>query len=533
VDWGCWGLLLLLALPAAAQAPEGKAGVGTGAHLWMKPILEHTPEWYSSDTAGIVASEGVAYATVSKLNLPQHHAPWGKVEARRVSDGGLAWKVFLDDLPFGSPVVLDGHLFQLVGRNNNPGTLSDERADGIVDLDAGTGQLVRRIDLPRGVGGLSGADGFLYAALGRPGTVGGVEVLKVAASTGREVWTSTIPGYAPFTPVPTAARILVNVAGKGTSALDTGTGRLLWSQAGLPVGAPVSDGAFVYVLHIGFPPANPFVQGLEPTTGLALWTTSLPWYEWAPCQMLLADGRLIAYGSDSDSAPGSVHVAALDVAGGQVAWHAQQPETEVGGCDMAASPTAIFLHADHKGGAGVEWALDPKDGTFRWRSDLAVATPVVVDGVLVGLGNVRTRYDLEAPMEWGWLAVDAGAGAPAPPQARFEGPEAIHMQDMVRLEDRSVPGGRPIVAWEWLLTDSQGEQVWLEKTQNFTFRQNYALEEVHVTLTVMDDQYHVDSTTKTYAVLPFVEGQRASSPGLASGLLALAGLAAWSRRKRL
>jgi hypothetical protein len=424
--------------------------------------------------------------------------------------------------------------------------------DLLLAFDLADGHEALRVPLgTHGDSLLRGHDGALYLGLSsrgtRHGANGTVEVRRFDASLGAFAWTRWLAGYAIADLDPLPGQVLVGVAGFGYTSLRVKGGEVAWTVPGAVAGA-ATDGEVAYLSFQAMLPQE--LLAVHSSSGIPLWAALRPWQEARACPPVVAGGLVLLHGFQNgewtENGTAGFHVAAYGALDGREAWRVWVPlhSSWVGpalSCAYAAATRdAFFAAVDADDGGMDEQAFRLTDGRALWSSPHAAGSVVVQDGVLVGLGE-DPLPDLE--WDWGqaaWLALDAGAGVIEGPQPAFSGPTELHRFDVATFTDRTTPGVRPILARHWTLLDADGPEgdaladgfakdFELEGGAYGAASDDGYVQRLNVTLTVMDDQYHVASASRVYRVLPDPP-QQAPPLNVAFLPMALAAMAAWRRR---
>jgi outer membrane protein assembly factor BamB len=238
------------------------ASVGTASVTVVDSTT--TPTVTSALTLTIGANTASIDATAFQIN-PQHN---GAVRfANIVASGALpaapTWSVTLDGTA-SYPVIAGGMVFLTEDVTYNHSEL--------VALNAASGAVVWG---PITINGNSAAtydNGRLIVmsnVVGSSGVMTGYD-----ASTGTQLWTTTLPTQYEFSAPPTASNGIVYVGGSGSGgtlyALNDATGALIWSSSVLN-GDDSSPTVTTSGVYVSYPCVT---QVFNPTTGTSVWSDS-------------------------------------------------------------------------------------------------------------------------------------------------------------------------------------------------------------------------------------------------------------------
>jgi len=235
---------------------------------------------------------------------------------------------------------------------------------------------------------------------------------RVLPNSLTEAWRERIGDAGEFAPVVADGTVFAGGA-DGLFAFDAADGTHRWHR---DVGGVVTDCAAVddrTVLVSEFRDGSHRIRGFDRDDGDERWSLTLDSRAFAPT---VADGR--AYLQLEDGC--------LAIADGEIDWRVEwdpiaYPEYNVRELASVAPSIAPAVMSDHVVAIDQDAivALDPADGTERWRRDLhgSNASPVVVDDTVFGLGlddvvalgpDGEERWRTEAG-RWGSIAADDGA----------------------------------------------------------------------------------------------------------------------------
>lgn len=283
----------------------------------------------------------------------------------------IRW-TFKAGAPIGSQVAVEGRLVYLISTD---GTLH------AVDLDTGK----QRWSAPIG-----------SKVQGSPTIVDGLVVVgasdgahAVSTGDGRVVWTQPKAGAVGGTPAIVGHTAVFASSDLGVTALDTGTGAVLWHHSVTSqndTSVATADGVAVVGFRDGFVLALSLADGSErwrvdTGDGARVGTPTI------------ADGRAYVVTLDGGGA-GSRHLAALDLATGRVLWRIASP-----GDRPTYSPAVADGRAITEGEDGHITALDPVTGTVLWQANapgLVEVVPAVADGIVYGASNGGFVFAVDA-----------------------------------------------------------------------------------------------------------------------------------------
>lgn len=518
----------------------------------MQPLLDSPvgSGWQSFDVAGIIVEDATVYISMAKTNLVGSSAPWGLVEAFDETNGTPLWRTYMDE-PIGAPVIANGRFYTLANasvsqESKNSGSLRDS-ADVLLSLDLSNGAVVSR--MPSGLHGsgtlVKGSEAiFLAGAQWDDAEKGTIQVSRFNPATGRFEWSTHIHGYLVSSvlhlPNQVSEQVLIEVAGMGYTSLRATDGTIAWSLPGVPTGAVASgDLAFLTFQQAW----KQMLTAVYPLAGTPVWSVSRPWQDLQGCPPLLVQDHVVLFGSqDKDSTANKTYASRLvsyRAWDGKEEWHSWQRAGGIYGyyeCRFAtAGDGAIFINVEHPDHIIEAEAVRASDGKELWEAPYSIYPVVEHAGTLLGRGSVPLfrRLPLDRnEYQSGLIALDAGAGSVEPPHSAFVGPDSLHEFDLATFEDRSMPGARPIVARYWSFNGVGETGHPLEDGRDPEFQLGgigyTGISRAVVTLTVMDDQYHVAEVNRTYDLLPPIPPHEAGSASLAGAtvlILVVMGLA--------
>jgi len=367
-----------LAAPLVAQRPTSDA---------LPTILKAYPP---VTAARLLSPESDNWLMIRRTYNGWGYSPLNQITRANVGQLRQVWRVPTDELKVheAAPVVNSGAMF--VSTPNNQ----------VMALDAVTGKLLWRYRRPRPEGVFVLHDTNRGVALyGDKVYYAAAEAVLVAldATTGREVWTTTIADnksayYVTLAPLVAGGKVMVGASGgefgvRGfVAAFDPETGKEQWRTYTVPApGEPGSDtwpkgdqwktgGAPVWV-----------TGNYDPETNLAFWGTGNggPWM--------------------GDQRPGdNLYVAstiAIDVATGQIKGHFQYNPNESWDWDEVSPPLLIDYQRNGRTIKGLVnvardgylWFLERSAGKIRF----VEGKPFVTQNVFRSLDPVTGRPDVD------------------------------------------------------------------------------------------------------------------------------------------
>lgn len=263
-----------------------------GAVLWQTPLAAEFDRGGKVSGGGLAVAGGVVYAATG----------YGELVALEAATGAVIWRQRLDSPVTGAPAVEAGVVYA-VGRDGSGWAV---RAD--------TGRVMWTVPGAIGATGMIGAAGpsvgenlvlFPFASGGL------VAALK---TSGVQVWQAPVTGqrvgraYAGVTDITGDAVVLgettyVGTASGRTAALDTSSGKRLWTAVEGALNPPLVAGGSVFVVN----DENRLVR-LDAATGEAIWAVDMPYFEKAKPKKrkaivphfgpVLAGGHLVVVSGD-------------------------------------------------------------------------------------------------------------------------------------------------------------------------------------------------------------------------------------------
>jgi outer membrane protein assembly factor BamB len=272
----------------------------------------------------------------------------------------LLWTFEAENSVYSSPTVVDGVVY----------FATDETFSHVHALDALTGQQVWSVQVGGGgISALTVANGMLYFASD--------ELYALDSRTGKVVWSSQVfPFYSPA-----VANNIVYSGSRGDYgelfALDALTGAILWTFSDPQLlyfgGASVANGV-VYA-----PGGDGNLYAFNAQTGAVIWKTEVYSYE-QPCQAVSNGVVYVA------SFGGPVY--AVNASTGAIIWTFQVGETIESSPAVAGGVvyvTALF---------GKIYALSADNGTVLWEyviGDYIDSNPIVANGALYVASGVDSK----------------------------------------------------------------------------------------------------------------------------------------------
>lgn len=262
------------------------------------------------------------------------------------------------------PVVAQGRIFTLDSRAKVAATGTNGAPLWSADLTP----LGERADDASG-GGLATAGGKVFA------TTGFGEVVALDAATGAVVWRQELPGAVGGAPTVSGDLVYVVARDSSAFAIRTSDGKIEWQLTGLPsrtsitgVSAPAVDGRMAV-----FPFPTGDVKAVLKKGGLDLWSARIAGTRLGRAYTairdvtgdpVIANGRVYAGTSVG-------RLAAFDAGSGEAVWTA--PEGPMGPVQVAGG--SVFLVSDNSQLV----RLDEATGAKIWAVDLPYYVPVKKD----------------------------------------------------------------------------------------------------------------------------------------------------------
>lgn len=345
-----------------AHTSVAPAGAGPEAPPSQRWEVE-TPQAVTSQPA---IAEGVLY-------LP---TLGGRVLTVSAGTGTVQSVTEMRSPSFGTPAVADATVYIGTGAGN---LWAYETSD---TTDTGIGQFRWRADARGGlVGSPTVMDGTVYA-----GTSNG-HLHAFDATTGREVWVTTIGGSGAVSPAVQDMRVFVTKPPGTIVAIEARTGRIVWETSlpgGMSAGVTVRDGR----LFVGTKTNRVYddvvkVYALDMSDGREQWQATIGGSA-NGFAAVTEDTVVVATWN------GSVH--GLDSATGDEKWRAEFARDPTGSPAIAGETVYISVF-DRR-----IYALDVESGQRIWdlKLDGVPAPPVVASGGLFAATTENTVYRFDS-----------------------------------------------------------------------------------------------------------------------------------------